>query len=65
MAVGYGVKNIYWHWKKDNGSGVLQVTLKSTVGVKLMTKEMKPYEKRIEGSNSQPRWDITIEPLNG
>ena len=34
-------------------------------GVKLATKEMKPYEDRIIRSQSLPKWDVTIEPLSG
>ena len=34
-------------------------------GVKLTTKEMKPYEDRIKRLSSLPKWDITIQPLSG
>jgi len=34
-------------------------------GVKLTPDEMEPYENRIIRSKLLPKWDITIEPLNG
>ncbi len=32
-------------------------------GVSLTEKEMKPYEKRISGSEKLPLWDILIQPI--
>ena len=32
-------------------------------GICLTKKEMKPYENRIERSDSLPKWDVTIKPL--
>ncbi len=34
-------------------------------GVRLTKKLMKPYDNRIERSNSLPKWDVIIEPLPG
>jgi len=34
-------------------------------GVKLTPEEMESYENRIIRSKLLPKWDITIEPLNG
>ncbi len=34
-------------------------------GVRLTKKQMKPYENRIERSDSLPKWDVIIEPLSG
>jgi hypothetical protein len=34
-------------------------------GIRLTKKEMKPYESRIERSDSLPKWDVIIDPLYG
>jgi hypothetical protein len=34
-------------------------------GVKLTPEDMEPYENRIIRSKLLPKWDVTIEPLNG
>ncbi|QTA79377.1 Transposase DDE domain-containing protein [Desulfonema limicola] len=34
-------------------------------GIRLTKKEMKPYEDRIERSETLPKWDVTINPLPG
>ena len=30
-------------------------------GIRLTKKEMKPYENRIQRSNTLPKWDVLIE----
>lgn len=34
-------------------------------GIKLTKKEMKPYERRINRSDTLPKWDVCIDPLTG
>lgn len=49
-----GIQPVVHLWKKIYEKGIC-----------LTKKEMKPYESRIERSNSLPKWDVTIPPLTG